>query len=65
MKKILFILSIFIVTLSSCNVLKCSTYNSNFQYNEDKTKVSTCIECETNNRELKNAFIRLIRNIKK
>jgi hypothetical protein len=61
MKKIIFISSIFIVTLSSCNVLKCSTYNSNFEYNQDKTKVSTCIECETNNREIRNAIFKFIR----
>ena len=65
MKKIILISSIFIVSLSSCNVLKCSTYNSNFEHNDNKTKITTCIECETNNKELKNAFIRLIRNIKK
>lgn len=65
MKKIILISSIFIVSLSSCNLLKCSTYNSSFEYNDDKTKATTCIECETNNKELKNSFVRLIRNIKK
>jgi hypothetical protein len=45
--------------LSSCNILKCKSYDNKIIHNAEKTILNSCVECEVKNENLKNYIIKI------
>lgn len=68
MKLLKIILAITLVayafTITSCAGVKCSINNNSITYSDDHTKLTACILCDINNKEIKNNFINIQKLLK-